>query len=232
MYNSMDTGEFDYANVAAQSAKGSEPGGSLGGGEDATSKGDYSVDSDLQIDEDQYVIYAPAGRLGLVVDNPDDGAPVIHAIKDDSVLKDQVHVGDRLVGVDEVDVRSLSPVKVSKLISKRSTNPLRKLTLTRARTMGTDIDQKSQAGSHAEQDTVDEEDIQNALGMETDSHTDAHTGMSQSDVDLGLDFPEESSSVVDSMSGTGEIDEHEEEAPGEKISEPSFLLGDVRDADS
>jgi hypothetical protein len=158
---------------------------------------------------------------------------VIHAIKDDSVLKDQVHVGDRLVGVDEVDVRSLSPVKVSKLISKRSTNPLRKLTLTRSKTMGADVDQKSEQGSHAEQDTtVDEEDVQNALGMETDSHTDAHTGMSQSDVDLGLDFPEEGSSVVDSMSETAEIDEQDGDAPGAKISEPSFLLGDVKDPDS
>lgn len=68
-----------------------------------------------------------------MVDNPDDGAPVVHAIKEDSVLVGQVQVGDRLVGVDEVDVRALSPVKVSKLISKRSTNPLRKLTLTRAK---------------------------------------------------------------------------------------------------
>ena len=82
-------------------------------------------------DDDQFVIYAPAGRLGLVVDNPDEGAPVIHSIKPDSVLSDQIQVGDRLIGVDEVDVSGLSPVKVSKLISKRSTNPLRKLTLTR-----------------------------------------------------------------------------------------------------
>lgn len=65
------------------------------------------------------------------MDNPDEGAPVIHSIKPDSVLIDQIQVGDRLIGVDEVDVSALSPVKVSKLISRRSTNPLRKLTLTR-----------------------------------------------------------------------------------------------------
>ena len=112
----------------------------------SASVANYS-DSDIQIEEDQFVIYAPAGKLGLVVDNPDDGAPVVHAIKEDSVLADQVQVGDRLVGVDEVDVRSLSPVKVSKLISKRSTNPLRKLTLTRAKKPKAEDDGESHGGT-------------------------------------------------------------------------------------
>jgi hypothetical protein len=139
---SVDTSDFDYSKVgAASQAPGIKASGAAMSASNDTnsatnetkdSAGNYS-DSDIQIEDNQFVIYAPAGKLGLVVDNPDDGAPVIHAIKEDSVLADQVRVGDRLVGVDEVDVRSLSPVKVSKLISKRSTNPLRKLTLTRAK---------------------------------------------------------------------------------------------------
>jgi len=39
-----------------------------------------------------------------------------------------------MVAVDEVDVRAMSPTKISNLISKRSSNPVRKLTLVKAPT--------------------------------------------------------------------------------------------------
>ena len=148
---SVETDDFDYNKVGQSPIDPSAiiVSGGLTDNDETASKSasvaNYS-DSDIQIEEDQFVIYAPAGKLGLVVDNPDDGPPVVHAIKEDSVLADQVQVGDRLVGVDEVDVRSLSPVKVSKLISKRSTNPLRKLTLTRAKKPRTE-DGESQGGT-------------------------------------------------------------------------------------
>jgi hypothetical protein len=35
-------------------------------------------------------VYAPAGELGVVIDTPDDGAPVVHAIKDSSVIADKL----------------------------------------------------------------------------------------------------------------------------------------------
>ena len=187
-----------------------------GDSEDTTSKsGAKYSDSDLQIEEDQFVIYAPAGKLGLVVDNPDDGAPVVHAIKEDSVLIDQVKVGDRLVGVDEVDVRSLSPVTVSKLISKRSTNPLRKLTLTRAKA---DLDddvteggQSSQVGSMSRSSQVDTDTLgEGDQGFNThDSDDDtSHVGSMSHlsgdgdpmDMNASVDFTDDGSSQVDAMS--------------------------------
>jgi C-terminal processing protease CtpA/Prc len=76
-------------------------------------------------------VFAPPGKLGVVIDTPDDGAPVIHAIKDSSVIVDQIQVGDKLVAVDDQDVRSMSAIKVSKLISRASENPSRKLTVLR-----------------------------------------------------------------------------------------------------
>jgi C-terminal processing protease CtpA/Prc len=81
--------------------------------------------------EDVIVIIAPAGKLGVVIDTPDDGAPVVHAVKDSSVIADQIQVGDKLVAVDEKDVRSMSAIQCSKLISKKSANPERKLTIIR-----------------------------------------------------------------------------------------------------
>ena len=156
---SIDTTEFDYAKVAGATAV---VGGAAALGSAITSddnkRGNDTAsgfdDSDIHGDDHQFVIYAPAGKLGLVVDNPDDGAPVVHAIKEDSVLIGQVQVGDRLIGVDEVDVRTLSPVKVSKLISKRSSNPLRKLTLVRGKPDYDEYDTGTDGGDTASH-TVD-----------------------------------------------------------------------------
>ena len=76
-------------------------------------------------------IYAPAGKLGVVIDTPDDGAPVVHAVKETSVVVDKVQVGDKLMSVDDEDVRTLTAIKVSKLISRKSAQPSRKLTILR-----------------------------------------------------------------------------------------------------
>ena len=39
--------------------------------------------------------------LGVVIDTPDEGAPVVHAIKDSSCIADQIKVGDKLIAVDD-----------------------------------------------------------------------------------------------------------------------------------
>jgi PDZ domain len=184
---SVDTNDFDYskvgANTVAPSGLFTSTGLSSATPSVASSQSNPYGDSDMfsQDTEDQFVIYAPAGKLGLVVDNRDDGPPVIHSIKEDSVLIDQIQVGDRLVGVDDVDVRTLSPVRVSKLISNRSTNPLRKLTLTR--------------GKHADDTSAGGQssfigNMSRTSGVDTDSHDNA----------LGQGFSDDDTSFVGSMS--------------------------------
>ena len=81
-------------------------------------------------------IYAPPGKLGVVIDTPDDGAPVVHAVKDSSVIADKLQVGDKLVAVDDEDVRSMTAIKVSKLISRKSANASRKLSIIRTVVLG------------------------------------------------------------------------------------------------
>jgi len=76
-------------------------------------------------------IYAPPGKLGVVIDTPDDGAPVVHAIKDSSVIANKLQVGDKLVAVDDEDVRTMTAINVSKLISRKSANATRKLSVIR-----------------------------------------------------------------------------------------------------
>lgn len=108
----------------------------------------------------EYVVYAPAGKLGIVLDNPDDKGPVVYIIKESSPLMDKIEVGDRLVAVDEVDVRAMSPTKVSKLISKRSANPMRKFTLLRHKKPPKEDDgtPKNQSPSSEEEKNADEEE--------------------------------------------------------------------------
>jgi len=76
-------------------------------------------------------IYAPPGKLGVVIDTPDNGVPVVHAIKDSSVIANKLQVGDKLVAVDDEDVRTMTAIKVSKLISRKSANATRKLSVIR-----------------------------------------------------------------------------------------------------
>jgi len=80
-------------------------------------------------------VVAKSGVLGIVIDNPTRTTPIIHAIKETSILHGRVHVGDFLMSVDEVDCRGMTAVAVSKLIGSRSNNPTRTLKLLRGATL-------------------------------------------------------------------------------------------------
>mmetsp|Transcript_6999 Transcript_6999/g.8093 ORF Transcript_6999/g.8093 Transcript_6999/m.8093 type:complete len:243 (-) Transcript_6999:240-968(-) len=81
--------------------------------------------------QDVFEVIAPAGKLGVVIDTPNSGAPVIHSIKDDCPIAEQLLVGDYIVAVDDVNVMAMTAVKVSKVISQKSANPERKFTILR-----------------------------------------------------------------------------------------------------
>ncbi|GAX09588.1 hypothetical protein FisN_38Lh009 [Fistulifera solaris] len=81
-------------------------------------------------------IVAPAGKLGVVLDASDDpedpiGCPVVHTVKENSPLIGQLQVGDKLIALDDDDVRGMTAMQVSKLISMKSANPRRKFTVLR-----------------------------------------------------------------------------------------------------
>ncbi len=76
-------------------------------------------------------VYAPAGKLGVIIDTPGDGASMIHFIKVGSPMADKVRVGDLLVAVDDDKVCAMKAVKMSKLISTKANNPSRKFTIIR-----------------------------------------------------------------------------------------------------
>ena len=76
-------------------------------------------------------VQAPPGKLGVVVDIPDFGPAVVFKIRDTSVLRGQVHLGDRLLAVNDLDVTTYSAMRISALIADLSTQPVRTFTLMR-----------------------------------------------------------------------------------------------------
>ena len=95
---------------------------------------DSSFEEQFKDPEERIDVVAPAGKLGMVIDTPNGGIPVVHAIKDTSVLIDQVQVGDRLLSVDGEDCTGMTAMQVSKLISLKSTKPVRVLVFARTPT--------------------------------------------------------------------------------------------------
>jgi len=72
-------------------------------------------------------VFAPAGKLGLIVDTSNEG-PIVHSIKGDSPLVGQVFAGDYIVAVDDEDTSDWSAHNVTKLVAQKS-GRVRKLTL-------------------------------------------------------------------------------------------------------
>mmetsp|Transcript_18697 Transcript_18697/g.52000 ORF Transcript_18697/g.52000 Transcript_18697/m.52000 type:complete len:198 (-) Transcript_18697:172-765(-) len=98
---------------------------------------DASFEQQFAEPEERYDVVAPAGKLGMVIDTPNGGSPVVHAIKETSVLAERVHVGDRLLSVDGEDCTGMTAMQVSKLISLKSEKPSRVLVFVRARVNAT-----------------------------------------------------------------------------------------------
>lgn len=75
-----------------------------------------------------YDVFAPSGPLGIVVDTTRDG-PVVHSMKPTSPLLSLVTPGDLIVGLDDMDTRSMTAATLTRLMAKRSHQAERKITL-------------------------------------------------------------------------------------------------------
>jgi hypothetical protein len=86
------------------------------------SEGRMSSDVSLEIQygSERFEIRVPPGKLGMVIDTPNGGVPMVHAIKADSALSSQVKVGDRLIFVDGDDVTFMTAMQVSRLIALKA----------------------------------------------------------------------------------------------------------------
>ena len=98
---------------------------------DEISESTHTKDGELSVVE--FEINAPAGMLGLVLESPVGGVPIVQEIKGHSPLAGQVQVGDLLVAVDGKDVTSWNAPAVTRLIASKKHNPGRDLIFARQR---------------------------------------------------------------------------------------------------
>ena len=81
--------------------------------------------------EDRIEVEAPPGMLGLVLEADSEGVAAVCNMKEASPLADRVHIGDKLVSVDGVDVTAMPVGSVMKLIASKQDNKVRGLAFSR-----------------------------------------------------------------------------------------------------
>jgi len=74
-----------------------------------------------------FEVAAPSGKLGVIIDTPENSPPTVFAIKDTSPLAGVVMVGDQLVSVDGTETTEMSSVAVSQLLFEKAGNSTRVL---------------------------------------------------------------------------------------------------------
>ena len=84
--------------------------------------------------EERIEIVAPSGRLGVVLlspDIPEAGPAFISDISNDSPLLDEIQMGDKIIAIDDKDVRDMSAKNVSQLLGSKSNKTARKIVVLR-----------------------------------------------------------------------------------------------------
>jgi len=82
---------------------------------------------------------ASPGKLGIVIDTPSNGPPVVHSIKDGSPLAKTIFTGDRLISVDKENVTAMTAIAISNTIEKRNHNPERILKFVRGGSLSSSL---------------------------------------------------------------------------------------------
>lgn len=95
--------------------------------------------------EEEFEVVAPAGLLGLILESDvDDGRPTVFNVKPNSVLFNVVRIGDRLLAVDNEDVRQMQASDVSQLIASKRDQKSRILSFARPKNVNPVVDEASE----------------------------------------------------------------------------------------
>lgn len=78
-----------------------------------------------------FTVVIPPGKVGCIIDTSPEGGPYISQLHKFSPLRDDIQVGDRILAVDDEDVRGMNASDVSKLLGSRSENEERRITVSR-----------------------------------------------------------------------------------------------------
>jgi hypothetical protein len=85
----------------------------------------------VQSTEVHFDVYAPPGKLGLILDDSPGGGAMIYTCKEGSTLQSKVQYGDVIIAVNDKDVQHMTAIQVSKLLAKKSGHRLRKISIVR-----------------------------------------------------------------------------------------------------
>ncbi|GAX09590.1 hypothetical protein FisN_38Lh011 [Fistulifera solaris] len=99
----------------------------------SSNNGEEARDDEEAVDYtagDWMEVVVPSGKLGIIINTPNDGPPVIHTVKETSAVMHQIQVGDKLIAIDDEDVQAMTAIQVSKIISSKSSES-RKFTIVR-----------------------------------------------------------------------------------------------------
>lgn len=75
----------------------------------------------------QRIVYAPTGKLGIIIDTTIEG-PIVHKVFPRSPLEGSIFVGDIIIGIDDIDTRAMSANSISDVMIQTANKP-RKLTV-------------------------------------------------------------------------------------------------------
>jgi hypothetical protein len=91
----------------------------------------YNNGESVQSTEIHFDVYAPPGKLGLILDDSPGGGAMIYTCKEGSTLQSKVQYGDVIIAVNDKDVQHMTAIQVSKLLAKKSGHRLRKISIVR-----------------------------------------------------------------------------------------------------
>lgn len=122
-----------FANFMGRNRKKRESSGTLGARRLGPNAGAKNRESNNSYDmlsrrAGLYDVFAPAGPIGIVVDTTKDG-PVVHSLKSTSPMLGLMNPGDLIVGLDDVDTRSMTAATLTRLMAKKANQKERKITL-------------------------------------------------------------------------------------------------------
>ena len=110
------------------------PGGSAAASEEmmsaSSSFGDDTVTAASELDIE--TVFAPAGKLGIVVDSSS-GGPSVHNVRQTSPLLGIISEGDKIISIDDIDTTKMSAGGVTKLMASKATQKERKISFQKAR---------------------------------------------------------------------------------------------------
>lgn len=110
--------------------------GNVGGGNQPLMLSNDQLIEDRATNEGETIdVIAPSGKLGIILVDPEStdipGPAFVFNIRDDGPLVDMVKLGDRIIAIDDVDVRTMSAENVSKLLGSKNSKPQRKISILR-----------------------------------------------------------------------------------------------------